>query len=405
MAQSLLARFIAARAVGILGDRVADIALPLAIIAVTGSATRAAAVGVAAQAPQVIGALHIGALVDRHGRRSILIWSDIVRACAYAAVGLILVRSAGELHLLIPLALIIGTADSAFNAGAASYLPTITSRPQLLKANGLVESADSAATLLGPSVSGWLIQAFTTLTAFLFNAFTFLVSALLICSLPKDRRSASARVADYGQRSPLWSGVKEVLSTREQVDLLLSSIYVHLLAGSFVLATLTRLQEDIQLPAVKIGLLFSSAGVGGLLVSLLVSRMIGSVYWCKVLALTVLANGVCFISLGYITNFWLLSIAILVLDGASALSFIVVATTRQQITDDAKLGRTVAASSAATALARLIGLLVVGVLLDALGATSVLLGLGALGLPFLTNLILAVAKGRRSTNATASEGP
>jgi MFS family permease len=199
--------------------------------------------------------------------------------------------------------------------------------------------------------------------------------------------------------------VKEVLSTREQVDLLLSSIYVHLLAGSFVLATLTRLQEDIQLPAVKIGLLFSSAGVGGLLVSLLVSRMIGSVYWCKVLALTVLANGVCFISLGYITNFWLLSIAILVLDGASALSFIVVATTRQQITDDAKLGRTVAASSAATALARLIGLLVVGVLLDALGATSVLLGLGALGLPFLTNLILAVAKGRRSTNATASEGP
>jgi predicted MFS family arabinose efflux permease len=405
VAQSVLTRFVAARTVGILGDRVADIALPLAILAATGSTTRAAAVGVAAQAPQVFGALHIGAMVDRYARRSILIWSDIVRATAYTAVGLVLVTSTGGMYLLIPLALVIGAADSAFNASAASFLPAITPRPQLLKANGLIESADAGATLLGPPVSGWLIQTFSTLTAFLFNAFTFLVSAMFIRGLPKDRPSTPLEPARDEQRSQLLSGVRGIFSSRQQVDLLTSSVYVNVLAGSFILATLSRLRNDLHLDAIEVGLILSSAGIGGLIVSLLLSRRVGHVNWRIVLGIAILVNSSTFVVLSYAANFWLLATTILLLDGASALSFILVATTRQQITDDTTLGRSVAAASAVTALARLIGLLAVGVLLDVLGTTPVLLGLGVLGIPFVANLFLAVAKNRQSTRITASEAP
>ncbi|WP_280431240.1 MFS transporter [Nocardia brasiliensis] len=178
--------FVAARALSILGDRVTDIVLPLAVLAASGSAVTAGVVGAAAQLPQILAALPVGALVDRHERKTLLVTADIVRAVVYVAIGAEVVLGAARLLPLVLLALLAGAGDAVFHAAAGSYLPSLVADRELMRANGFVEGADAAATLTGPAAGGWLLQSLGPLVAFVTNAASFVISALLLARLPKN---------------------------------------------------------------------------------------------------------------------------------------------------------------------------------------------------------------------------
>lgn len=127
---------LSARSLSIFGDRVSDVALPLVILAETGSAAQAGLVGAAVQAPQVLAALHIGALADRRERRSLMIAADLLRAVAFAAIAVVIIRGNPDLLVLVALALVAGVGDALFNASAGSYLPAIAGDDELMRPMG-----------------------------------------------------------------------------------------------------------------------------------------------------------------------------------------------------------------------------------------------------------------------------
>ncbi|WP_280431241.1 hypothetical protein [Nocardia brasiliensis] len=81
-----------------------------------------------------------------------------------------------------------------------------------------------------------------------------------------------------------------------------------------------------------------------------------------------------------------LAATVLVVDGASALGFIVVATVRQRITPNVLRGRVISANTAATATVRMLVLALTGALIELAGPRAVLLGLAVSALPFIALL-------------------
>ncbi|WP_378730370.1 MFS transporter [Nocardia brasiliensis] len=376
--------FLAARALSILGDRVTDIVLPLAVLAAAGSAVTAGVVGAAAQLPQVLAALHVGALVDRQERKSLMVTVDIVRAVAFVAIGAEVLLGGARLVPLVLLALVTGVGDAVFHAAASSYLPSLAGDRDLMRANGLVEGSDAAATLTGPAAGGWLLQSLGPLVAFAVNAGSFVASAMLLARLP---RNVPAPGESGGDESVL-AGLRLVRRDRAQAVLLASACYLHLLAAAAFLPLLVRADEELRLTPLTTGLIVSTAGVGGLVSSLVLARFCDVARWPLLLAVVLSVNGG---AVGVLALFdaplWLAA-TVLVLDGASALGFIVVATMRQRITPDAVRGRVIAASTAATATVRMLALAGAGAFIDLAGPRPVLFGLAALALPFVVLLVL-----------------
>ncbi|MEU3051501.1 MFS transporter [Streptomyces sp. NPDC006984] len=382
---TLLRYFIGARALSIVGDRIADVALPLAVLAATGSAFTAGLIGAANQLPQVIGALQVGALVDRRERRGLMIAADLVRAAAFVVIGLEVAFGGARLVPLVLLALLTGIADAVFHTAAGSYMPNLVSGRDLMRANGYVEGSDAAATLTGPAVGGWLLQAFNPMIAFATNTVSFLGSALLLFRLPKNEPT----VGGPGEDESVLAGLRLIVRDRAQAVLLAGACYMHLLAATSFLPLLVRAEKELDFDPLTTGLVVSAAGVGGLLSSFVLARFCDTPWWPQLLAVVLAVNGG---AVGLLALFdaplWLASV-VLVLDGASALAFIVVATTRQRITPDPLRGRVLAASSAVTALVRLVAVVGIGALIDLLGPRSVMVGLAALALPFVVLLAMS----------------
>jgi predicted MFS family arabinose efflux permease len=393
------ASFFLARTVGILGDRVADLALPLAILATTGSAARASVVAAVAQLPQIVGALHIGAFVDRRNRRTVMATADILRAMAYVLVGLEVTIGEARWVPLVLLALVIGMGDALFYAAAAAVLPSLVRSTELVRANGFLEAADAGATLAGPPLAGWLLQRFSPLVAFAFNAASFVASALFLIRLPRGDKRAQA-VAD-GPSDSVQEGFRLIVRDKPQRRLLAASIYMHLLAASVMLAVLVHLQADLQMQPATIGLIVSAAGVGGLLASLVLSRFVAVERWQTAVAAALFVNAGAAAVIAVTEPPVLLAILVLLLDGASAFAFIVTAAARQRITPDGALGRVTSASIAFTATTRLMATAAIGVLLDLVGPQLVLGGLAVIGIPFILLLVLpqAVGAGRAASSA------
>ncbi|MEU0325849.1 MFS transporter [Streptomyces sp. NPDC006237] len=383
--RKLLHCFVAARALSILGDRVTDVVLPLAVLAASGSAVTAGLVGAAAQLPQVVAAVHIGALVDRRERRGLMVAADIVRAVAFVAIGVEVVLGGARPVPLVLLALVTGVADAVFHTAAGSYLPNLAGGRDLMRANGYVEGSDAAATLAGPAAGGWLLQWLGPMVAFTANAASFVGSALLLARLPRNVPAPGETEADES----VLAGLRLVRRDRAQRVLLAGACYMHLLAAAAMLPLLVRAEEELRLEPLTTGLVVSAAGLGGLVSSFVLARFCDTARWPLLLAAVLAVNGG---AVGLLALFdaplWLAA-TVLVLDGASALAFIVVATTRQRITPDAVRGRVIAASTAVTATVRLLAIAGVGVLIDLAGPRPVLLVLAALALPFVFLLVVS----------------
>jgi len=125
----------------------------------------------------VLGAI-AGVVIDRFGRKGILIGSDLVRA----ALALSLVWPQGVWHAYV-VAAGLSAAGVFFNPTVNAVIPALTTPEQRLAANSVSWSTGRLVQILAASVTGGTIALLGTGPAFGLNAATFVVSAVLIGTL------------------------------------------------------------------------------------------------------------------------------------------------------------------------------------------------------------------------------
>jgi MFS family permease len=275
-----------------LGDWLDSIALFTLLLNLTGSGQ---AVGLLFLAEFLPGALigpFAGVVVDRLPRRFVLIASDIGRA---ALVLLLLLVNGPEDLWLLYLAVIGKMSMAAFFEPARSaIIPSLCSRDELVSANAVSSATWSAMLALGAAVGGLVAGTLGVRAAFLLDAASFLLSAMLIATVrvPGQRQPAKGeRLAPAGaagqprSRRPvvisvlaeLREGLAYVLTHREVFWLTFSKGFWSL--GGGVLLLLTLFGRDIfplgRDGAISIGLLYAARGVGTGIGPLVALRMGG----------------------------------------------------------------------------------------------------------------------------------
>lgn len=166
-----------AQVVSTFGDRLTQIGLIALVFAMTGSDGSIGLVLTLTVLPRAVFSLFAGALADRVSRKTLLIATD----CARALIVLVLALAAGlPLGAVYVLAVLHATATVFFAPTRNAVLPDIVAEPELLTANTLDESTQSAIDPVAYLVGGALIAALGVRAGFGIDSVTFLVSAGLI---------------------------------------------------------------------------------------------------------------------------------------------------------------------------------------------------------------------------------
>ncbi len=185
-----------------LGVAVADVAYPLAILAVTGSPGRAGLFAAVQALGVLLAGLPAGQLADRWRPRLILIISESCRALVTVVIVTALVMGLLSFPLLITSALLLGIGQPVASTARTLLVRSAVANEQLTSALTQDEVRINGAALAGPPIAGFLyaVRALAHSAPFICTAASFLFSVL--CALlirfgpgrgPAAGRSVAAR--------------------------------------------------------------------------------------------------------------------------------------------------------------------------------------------------------------------
>jgi hypothetical protein len=266
-----------------LGISTADVAYPLAILALTGSAARAGLFASLQAAGALAAGIPGGHLADRCDLRRIVVITEAGRTAITAVVVAALVLGWLSLPVLLAAAALLGIGQSA--CGAARYLLLRGAVPaqQLTAALTQDEVRMNGAALAGPPLGGALfaIRALAHAVPFLFTAVSFMVSLLtaLLVHGPSDTAgqrpagrdrdcgpepdAAGARRQEGSQRSGMLAGVAALWSNPMLRAATVLIMIVNTIGAGLDLVVVVILRDQ-AVPAAMIGLALGGGAVGGL---------------------------------------------------------------------------------------------------------------------------------------------
>ncbi|ATO13121.1 MFS transporter [Micromonospora sp. WMMA2032] len=255
------------RTVSALGDAVVPTALALAVLRATGSTAALALVLGCAMVPRLLLLPLGGVVADRFAARSVALATDLIRGAAQLVVGVELLGGAPTLaHLAVASA--VGGIASAFAMPTASPLVAgVVGAEGRQRANALLGATTNASRLAGPALAGLLVWTAGPGWAFVIDAASFGVSAVLLAAIqvrhvPVEHRSL---------RADLVLGWREVRAR----DWYWSSLVAHAVwnGAAAVLLTVGPAVAVTRLGGEGVWVLLQQAGAVGLLVgSLLATR-------------------------------------------------------------------------------------------------------------------------------------
>ena len=272
-------RFWIGQSISFLGSEVSLLALPLiAVVTLRADATQMGILTALGYLPFLFIGLQAGVWVDRMQRRQILIWSDLATAALLITVPAAAILGILRIEQMYVLAVLIGAIDVVSSVAHQSFLPSLVQRSDLPTANARLEASSSAATIVGPSVAGVLVQVLTAPVAVLLDAVSFVVSALILRSVRVEEPPPEPAAERGGMRTQVAEGLTHVVHHPLLRPLFscgaTHNFFRRMIDSLFVLYVVNELGLD----PVALGLVFAAGGPGALLgaaVAVPLARRIG----------------------------------------------------------------------------------------------------------------------------------
>jgi MFS family permease len=254
---------------------VSVVALPLTAILALGASPLQVGLLVAAETlPILLLGVPVGAYVDRHRRRRVMVGCDLLRASLVLSIPVAWWGDLLTIYQLYAVAFLVGSATVLFDVAYQSYVPNIVEADQLPTAYRGLEAANAMARLAGPGIGGALVQALSAPVALVADGFSYLLSyAFLQARKPVEEEPGATEAESRTAWSMAFAGFAYVLRST-----VLRSVALFAAVGMFASAMMTAVEmiflvRTLGQPPAVAGL-FVTAGAAGALLAVAVSGRI-----------------------------------------------------------------------------------------------------------------------------------
>ncbi|MCC7449314.1 MAG: MFS transporter [Anaerolineae bacterium] len=210
-----------------------------------------------------------GPVVDRFDRRTLMIVTNVVSA-GFALL-FMLVHDVQSLWLLYLATVLLVIAASFFGPASSASIPNIVSDEELFAANALSGATWGVMVMVGSALGGLVSAAFGRDVAFVVNAVSFIIAALLLATIDVPSPQSDRAMAP-------WQDFKEGLvylrGHLPALGLVGVKLGWGLGAGAVVLLSVFG-QQVFRAGDAGIGFLYSARGLGALLGPIIVQAVIG----------------------------------------------------------------------------------------------------------------------------------
>jgi predicted MFS family arabinose efflux permease len=250
-----------ADSISLVGNVVAQLAIPWFVLVTTGSATLTGLAVFFSFLPVVLAGIFGGVVVDRLGFRTTSVVADLASAGAVAAIPLLHTTVGIELWQLLALVF----------AGALLDAPGATARQALFpdavelagvgmeRATGIRAGIQQGSLLVGGPIGGILVAGFGATNALWVDAASFLVSAALVVTiLPRVRREREVE-APGRYFAELAEGMRFIWNQRVLRAIVLTVLITNLLDAPFPVVMSVFAREEFG-SAADLGLMYGVFG-------------------------------------------------------------------------------------------------------------------------------------------------
>ena len=264
-----------AQVVSYLGDWFAFVALAGLVEDVTDSRFLVSLVLVSMTIPGLFMSPIAGSLADRFDRRKILIVVSILQA--FAALLLLLHSAAGIWITFVAQCLIAGLAAFVGPSSSASVPNLVDNDDDLRKTNALFGSTWGTMLAVGAALGGVFAAVFGRDAAFIANAVSFVVAALLFSGVKRPMQSERTQNSNKGRVRPI-ADMKEAINVakKDPVILALLCSKMTFAVGAGIVSQLAVLASNVfNVGDSGRGLLIGVRGIGSGLGPILGARIAG----------------------------------------------------------------------------------------------------------------------------------
>ena len=257
--------------VSTLGSMASHVIFPLLILAITDSPTAAGIAGALRFVPYLVLSLPVGALIDRWDRKRVMVVSDLGRAIAVGSIPAAMALDALTLAHIYIVCFVEGSLFVFFNIAEVAALPRVVPRAQLPEATAYNEAGYGVANIVGPSLGTVLYQAFGRAVPFVVDAITYLVSlASLLAMRTEFKRESPPAARDL--RGEIAAGLRWLWSKPLIRFMAFLTGGINLVNAAMPLLIIV-LAKELGAGDAQIGIIFSIAGVGAIVGSLVGGRI------------------------------------------------------------------------------------------------------------------------------------
>ena len=252
---------IGASAASQVGDWLYNAALLGYVFGATHSAAWVGAATICRLLPWVLLGPFGGVIADRYAHRTVLVLGSALRV----AVMLVLAAVAagdGPTALVLAVVAMASALGSAERPAALALLPRLVGEARIGPANALLHTVQDLAVVIGPAIGALIFAVSSAPAAFIVNAATFAVAALLFATLGSTK---APRVESRGARSHLAEGLRTARVTPFVAPLFVLVAMVEFTYGAQTVQLVVYADKSLNMGTGGYGVLLAACGAGGLL--------------------------------------------------------------------------------------------------------------------------------------------
>lgn len=365
--------FWSAALVSSVGSHMQLAALGWVVAVLTESATKVALVAFGAIIPLVVLSPVAGSLTDRYPRRHLLLATMALQTVQATALFVTWAAGIRSFWLIFALAVVGGVATGLNGPVYQAFVPELVPRRDLPNAVMLNSAQFNVAKALGPIAAGFLlVNTAGAAWCFLLNAVSFGVVMVAVAMIHEGRHPPPAVHSD-GYWQDFVQGTRHVVREPGLRTAIGINAFVAAVGQPLVPLIPVVALELYDADSVQYGVLAGALGAGAICGAVLTARLDGRWMPSRILAfgLFLYAAFTCFVALS-----GSLDVGLVAITGAGAGFLVVIATNNSSIQGLARepwRGRVIGIWLTAYGIAYPVGVLVQGLIADAVGVKAVLL--------------------------------
>ncbi|WP_181351296.1 MFS transporter [Thalassobacillus sp. CUG 92003] len=363
-------RFMGGNLVSFFGDQLYLLAIPLIVLALTGSPLSMGIVAALERLPILIQPF-TGVLADRFNRKRILLICDAGRGIVIGGTGLLYLLDALVIWEIYIAAFIAGMLTQVYNTSQFASIPQLVQKQDFQLVNSINSGMLNLAVFIGPGLGGILISFYNPGWALVINSVTFLIGFITVLSLNVDHKRSTRKGMKMGRE--IKEGFDFVIKHKPILFTNIAMLFSIFGTTLFLTMMIVHLKTAVELDAAQIGWLLSVGGVGAIGGSLTTNLLKKYVSYRMILFSAGVTGGISIILFSMSdTYIWLVAMNAVGTIAAAVMSPCIV-TIRQNLSPAHLLGRVQATSRFMTWLLMPVAAFVSGILAEYIGTSATIM--------------------------------